>query len=548
MGLPVGFDQVMQEHHDRRGVAAEVQLSKQIFDNPIRYEYLLQSYSPMSLGVAFGLSLVITAAPTLFEAATPSITGSSFAAGFDSLRTSSIVMIWGLCMLQLPFMLMSGYYLRSKNRQAFSVSYWIQSMLQFTWLQLLAFYTVPMFPLIGVALLFGLFFGWVFNDCLAMYDARHVKLQYLLAFPIFNLMLLVIDLAGGDGLIYAWTVNSQYFFNVLALQLALVMLTQAIISVIGRHIYDHDLRLLQQSALLQELAGMRSERAVLEQTWGLLAKGLTASRFSHDINSVVMLLQNSVDEFRRELGAPGIGRHKRVLAPNWSNLDMAQNNLIWSVDRIDSMARELASSVRREKACEMVGVDSLVTKSLSDMKDMLRGHQITPPEVLKELEQSGVSVTDGHTSAIANLLSNGVQQAPGEPIEVRGISVNEWYYLLSIRDRGVSPEERPEAVRNIVNALSLDADEDSPRRSRHYAGYGLGLMMAKILVIRYDGWVGVSIPDEGPGIVMNIVLPRCNPREIPKEEKYPERVMELMGIDALNVTEIPTLDLPSSFA
>ena len=528
-------------------MSAEVQLSKRIFDNPIRYEYLLQSYSPVSLGVAFGLSLLITAAPTLFEAATPSVAGSSFAAGFDGgMSTSAFVLVWSLCLLQLPFMLLSGHYLRSRSRKAFSVSYWVQSMLQFTWLQLLAFYTMPTFPLIGVALLFGLFFGWVFNDCLAMYDARHVKLQYLLAFPLFNLFLIGIDLFGGHGLIYAWSVNAQYFFNVLALQLALVMLTQAIISVIGRHIYDHDLRLLQQSALLQELAGMRSERAVLEQTWGLLAKGLTASRFSHDINSVVMLLQNSVDEFRRELGSPGIGRHKRVLAPNWANLDMAQNNLIWSVDRIDSMARELATSVRREKACEMVGIESLMIKSLSDMKDMLRGHQISAPEVIQDLETSGVSVTDGHTSAIANLLSNGVQQAPGESIELRGVSVSDWYYLLSIRDRGVSPAERGEAVRNIVNALSLDGDEEGARRSSRYKGYGLGLMMAKILVVRYGGWVGVSIPDEGPGIVMNIVLPRCNTREIPKEEKRPERVMEQIGLEALNISEIPTLDLPSS--
>ena len=41
---------------------------------------------------------------------------------------------------------------------------------------------------------------------------------------------------------------------------------------------------------------------------------------------------------------------------------------------------------------------------------------------------------------------------------------------------------------------------------------------------------------------MNIVLPRRNTREIPKEERQPERVLGLVGIDALNITEMPVFE------
>jgi hypothetical protein len=48
-------------------------------------------------------------------------------------------------------------------------------------------------------------------------------------------------------------------------------------------------------------------------------------------------------------------------------------------------------------------------------------------------------------------------------------------------------------------------------------------MLAKVLFLRYDGWLTVEEPDEGPGVVFRVVLPAADPALIPDDEKVPER-------------------------
>ncbi len=523
-------------------------LSKDIFKNAIRYEYVLDTFSTASLGTAFALVVLITAAPGLLQMVMPSVLDNTFAPGFEAgLHRAEGVLVWTLCVLQLPAMLVSRYMLTERRSREFYTAYWLQSMLQFTWLQMLAFYTVPMFPLIGVALLIGLFFSWAFSDSLGMYDSAQIKRQYLLAFPLFDLALLGVDLAGERGLIYAWQTSQHYFFNILTLQVCLVLLTQALISAIGRQVYEHDVRLTEQSLLLKELAVMKAERKVIQRTCGLLTQGLTATKFSHDVASPLMVLQHSVDELRRELGPPDPTRRRGVLAPNWKKLDRAQENLAWAAEQINAMTQGMARSVRDVEATELQSVELLLKRALSAMQTTLRGHGVDSPALDMMLEPSKVAVTGGHISAIANILSNGVQQAPEQALEVRGSVANRWFYLLSIRDFGVDPEARPEAVRSVLGALSMGEGEVAPRRGS-YKGFGLGLMMAKILFVRHNGWLGVAIPDAGPGLVMNIVLPRCPVAEIPDAENQPERVAEGAGVEELSLTDIPLLDAPSPVA
>lgn len=519
----------------------EPTLSRDIFENEIRLEFVRQSYRPVSLGVAFGLAVLVTALPGLLGLISPPVLDGSFARGFEmGLDAPASVLVWSLCLAQLPAMLLSRYFLsRGESSGAFYRAYWVQSVLQFLWLQTLIFYMVPLFPLIGVALMFGLFFSWVFNDCLALYDSPLVKLQYLLAFPLFDLMLLGVDALGGRGLLYALEHNPQYFANILILQLALILLTQSIISVVGRHIYDHDYRQVIQSWTLQKVASVDTERKVLEATWGIMANGLEASKFAHDLGNQVMILQGAVGGLKKELGEPGTERTSKVLAPNWKLLGEVQEDLEWAARTIAERVREFAVSVQTEGDCAMADVHELMERAVRQTHEALyrSASDGAPPEIRCELEPAEVYVTQSHGSLLANLMTNGIQQRPGQPLDISGVRVNQWFYLIRIRDYGVSEQERPAAIRNVLKAITIDQDRRVDR-SRQYRGYGMALLLAKILLVRHNGWLGVSKPAQGPGLEMNVILPMWPKVQIPKAQNHPELAVKLLGLEILTLTDI----------
>lgn len=518
----------------------EPTLSRDIFQNDIRLEFVRQSYRPVSMGVAFGLAVLVTALPSVLGLVTPPTLDGSFARGFEAgMDAPAAVLVWTLCLLQLPAMFASRYFLhRGDNSRAFYMAYWVQSVLQFLWLQTLIFYMVPLFPLIGVALLFGLFFSWVFNDCLALYDAPLVKLQYLLAFPLFDLMLLGVDATGGRGLLYTLDHNPHYFVNLLILQLALIMLTQSIISVVGRHIYDHDYRQVVQSWTRQRLSSIETERKVLEATWGIMANGLEASQLAHDLGNQAMILRGAVSGLSKQLGRGG--HRAGVLAPNWRDLDELQEHLEHATEMIIERVNAFASSVQGDSDCAMAEVQWLVQRAVKQTRDALYSTPAEGPEIRYDLEPAKVYVTQGHSALLSNLMTNGIQQRPGQPLDISGICVNQWFYLIRIRDYGVSEEERPAAIRNVLKAITISADRRVDR-SRQYRGYGMALLLAKILLVRHNGWLGVTRPAQGPGLEMNVVLPMLPKVRIPKAQNHPELVIKQLGLDVLTLTDIPEL-------
>jgi hypothetical protein len=62
--------------------------------------------------------------------------------------------------------------------------------------------------------------------------------------------------------------------------------------------------------------------------------------------------------------------------------------------------------------------------------------------------------------------------------------------------------------------------------SRSYEGLGLGLVLAKILFLRHNGCLSVASPQQGPGLLFVVVLPRRPLADIPIPDNDPEAVAE----------------------
>ena len=155
------------------------------------------------------------------------------------------------------------------------------------------------------------------------------------------------------------------------------------------------------------------------------------------------------------------------------------------------------------------------------MQAAVRGHQVAAPAVHVELAPGPVWVAPGHASTLANVLTNGALHAPGHPLEVRGERAGDWYYRLSVRDRGVEGPAREETRRRVEALLAMkgDAGERPPSSPR---GYGVGLVLGRLYLVRYGGWLSVRAADEGAGLVFDLLLPAADPGAIPAPDARPE--------------------------
>ncbi len=144
------------------------------------------------------------------------------------------------------------------------------------------------------------------------------------------------------------------------------------------------------------------------------------------------------------------------------------------------------------------------------------------------VEQASVLVTAGHAASLGNLLTNGALHAPGHRLEVHGEVLDPWYYRLVIRDHGVCSAERPAALRAIRESLQLTSGR-TDGEARSHRGYGIALMLAKVLVVKHHGWIAASAPDRGRGIAIHLVLPRIEPELIPAHAGHPGRYLAGMA-------------------
>ena len=108
---------------------------------------------------------------------------------------------------------------------------------------------------------------------------------------------------------------------------------------------------------------------------------------------------------------------------------------------------------------------------------------------------------------------------------IRGAILDPWYYRLVVRDHGVTPEKRELALQRIRHALRLRTDRRVDGDRGEHRGYGVALMLAKVLMVRHHGWMAAAAPSEGDGVEIHLVLPRVEHEVIPAQASHPGRYL-----------------------
>ncbi|MBX7192419.1 MAG: hypothetical protein K1X94_10185 [Sandaracinaceae bacterium] len=460
------------------------------------------SHAAIAAGLAF--AAVVSALPPAFVLGLRLLTDEGHAVGgLDGqpalLSTSPIV--WVFVALHVPAFLAWRASVLARRYEA--IAYTAQSLVMFTWLQLVVWYALPSAPLPAVALLCAIFVGWALNDAQIAYDSRLVRIVHGLAYPAFLAVALAMDVSG-HGLLSEVHTSPVTVANFVGAQVVLLLVTQSLIAYVGASARAQDERAERDAAHERELATMKGERRIMERLAGLLGTALSAGRFSHDVASPTSVIASSLDYLEESAGPDANADVTGALT------DMRQ-----AVARLQHMTALLARSVKSAESTSPAPVDAMVGQALSEMTENLKGHGIHGAVPVVELEPSMLEVSPGHATALANILANGVLQNPHVALRVRGKIVDESFYRIDVRDFGVPEHERAERMAVIERSLRLEHD-DAPR-SASYRGYGIGLMMTRVVLGRYRGWVTVLPPSSGPGVVFRVILPRRPPSSLGPE-------------------------------
>ena len=507
-----------------------------------RQDHLLAAYTAANLAWVLGVTTLITAAPWLLATLSPQLVNDAFAPSFAALQAPSHPLLWILLIVQVPAMLACRRALIRGHTSAFARAHRVQSLAQLCWLQFLGWLTVPWFPTLGLGLVTTLMICWAANDALGRLALRGLRIQYALAFPIFDGMLLLLDAVGGPGLWTALAVDPGYVIHTIVFQVVLLTLTATVLAHVGRSVRAQDQWRREQDATARKLVVMETERAVIAQSSVLLGHGLAASQFSHDVASPVTVMRAASEELdlllreapsstpavRRALDCldPVTRHHTQSLFSSWeASTRQVLRDLDEATSRTMRMTGSLARSLRSRSRLSPLGVDQLVNTAVDAMRTHLQGHGQEAPDVEILLERSPVLVTPGHAASVGNLLTNGALHAPGKRLEVFGEVLDPWYYRLVIRDHGVCRRERPAALRAIRDSLRLGNARQADGPDRAHRGYGIALMLAKVLVVKHHGWIAASPPDHGDGVALHLVLPRVEPALIPVSAGHPGRYL-----------------------
>lgn len=492
------------------------------------------------------MALLLTALPQVLATQDTGLVNHAFAPAFHRQAGPSHPLVWLLLAAHVPALLLVRRAIAGGRQRVFDHAYRLQGLIQFCWLQLLAWFAVPWFPTLGLALMVTLMVCWAANDAVSRQSLPALRRQYLLAFPAFDGMLLALDLVGGPGLVTAAAADPGYVVHTLVLQVVLLALTQTVLSQIGQTARAQAAWQSRQEATDRKLAIMQAEKAVIAQSSVLLGHGLAASQFSHDVASPITVMRAASEELAWLLDEgpsqdPELVRALAILDPEtrrrlgclFSSWDASARQVLRDLDdateRTMRMTGALARSLSARHSQVPHHTEDLVDKAIEAMQAHMRGHDRAAPQVDVLVEPSSVQVTPGHVGILGNLLTNGALHAPGRRLEVHGEVIDDWYYRLVIRDHGVSPDDRPRALRAIRASLQLGGSALAPPPASTspsgHRGYGIALMLAKVLVVKHHGWIAASAPPQGRGVALHLVLPRVEPELIPAAAGHPGRFL-----------------------
>jgi hypothetical protein len=446
--------------------------------------------------------------------------------------STGMTAVWVLALLQYPALLAAQRLIRGGRRVGFQWAFVAQSLVQLWWLLWLCWVSVPFVWFPAVLLLCG----WALHDAWLTASWK-IRAIYVAVFPTFDLLLLLHDLAAGGGVLQVLRDRPAIVIAALGTQVVVALLLQALMTVAGREGKALEQSQQAEHRLQRELALRNRERQVIQRSCTLLAHGLTVSSFSHSLAGPVSALNlgtMDLEDFQGEV---------KDLLPAQAQAALARviEEQKAATKRIVDMTRGLARSLATREVLVPRPAAQLVAEAVAEASATVAEHGVRflPPRL--DMAEGSVWVEAGHVSALANVLTNGALHASHAPLEIRGVPRGPWFYQISIRDHGVSGAARDQAIETIRSLTSMvewaGSGEDRERiREGGYRGFGIGLTLTRLQLLRHNGVIEPGIPRTGPGLVFHIVLPTADPTGIPATENQPERIVGSVAIPGPTTT------------
>ncbi len=434
------------------------------------------------------------------------------AGGVGRISAPGPVVLFGLLLMVVSYYRFAV--LRADARHFDRASTYL-GVLQVLWASAVSWAMPEGWALAAAGVLGGFLVAWAFLDAQQFRGQPRIRNLYLISFASVPLYLLALDAVGLDGVLSRMESAPEHtlqWFFVFAL---MAVITTAILTVVGGHAREAAERQDSAERLLRERTALASERQSLQLVSRVLQGHVAAGRLRHDIASPLTVISATVDYLREAT----VGD------------DDVQDALVDVLAAADLMKALIATlpAPNDGPVVDETPIDDLMSEVQVSFRASVMGHGVEEASVQCLLEPSQVWAGPEHVLSMASLLVNGRMQQGTAELRVTGVVLSEWYYRLEVRDFGVPRDQQRVAQARVRAGLRLQA---SVKRAA-YRGLGLGLPLCKLQLASHGAWIDVTTPEDGPGLVIEVILPRVSPEQIPADQRTPE-LWVTSGTDSLS--------------
>ncbi len=446
----------------------------------------------------------------------------------SSLSFAGVFVAICLILVQVPLMRRAGEALERADHDAFRSYYFVQAQAQFSWALWLGVIGGAFVPPI-IAMLMTL---WVVHDS-RLIDTQLMRASWLAMFPVFNLLVIGIELLPGIAVLPPLPAVS-ILVAIVALQLFLAGLFYSLIGTLAQEARIAQDREREHTIAIGRLERAQAERALLFKVSHLLGRGLALSRFWHDARNVVQSVVLD-GPYLRETWEPHL--HRIEPASEREEVAEALINVELNSKHLADMLREVKRTLGGAEELEAMEPRVLADSVLAHVRKEMRIQGAVMPPVQFDIEDDvHLWVPESQVRALGNVMLNGaVRTLEGEMI-FRGRRLSAERYRFDVVDRGVEGAARDLAIRRVRARLDL-ADfhgDEAEGRDSSQPGFGLGLMFAKVQIVGRGGEISVEANEDGPGLTFHVVLqrpfgaPETNQASAPASEVEASAVLEAL--------------------
>lgn len=392
-----------------------------------------------------------------------------------------------LLVAQAPLYLAMRRAVRRRDEGSFRAVTLATNTVQLTLIALLCQSSHPSFTPLGALILCA----FAFNDATLLHDGRDVRLAYAVPFGV---------LAGATLLLEGATPRAAITALICA---AGTVVSQFIVHVVGQRARESAAQRAEAEALVRRAEVLRREREVLRQSCNILSLGMASAALAHDLRNAAFVLvmnQEGVADLAERMRREGAGDDAAMLT-----------EVAAAITRLERELAERLSRLRDAGELSMTSARDLVRRARADADARLALERHPAIEAFAEdLEELPVFVSEGHVSAISNLLINGARYGGGR-FEVHGERASPEFYRLTLRDFGIDPADRSAILGRVRASMEFHGVPSTRGRS----GYGIALGLARLETLRVGGAFDAQAPEVGNGIQIRLVLPLCDPDTLP---------------------------------